>query len=54
MNSNVRSVRNNYIYNSESTIPNQSNTESGDPNQTIPNQEILNETIPNHGVRCPK
>ena len=35
MNSNIRSVCNNYIHNTESK-----NTESGDLNQRIPNQEI--------------
>ena len=40
MNSNIRSVSNDYIYNTESSIPNQKNTESGEPNQVIPNQEI--------------
>ena len=51
MNPNVRSVSNDYLYNTESTIPNQNKTESGDLNQVIPNQEIrINKTIPNHGV----
>ena len=51
MNSNVRSVHNNYIHNTnhhtepikEYRIRN--NSESGDPNQRIPNQEIRKKNI---------